>query len=64
MAYKIEKNIPIPPKRGGKGSKYPWGEMKQGDSFFVPGKPNEVSKKWGQMTIRLDFLSASALILI
>jgi hypothetical protein len=36
--YKIEKGIPLPAKMR-KASKYPWGEMKKGDSFFVSGKP-------------------------
>lgn len=33
-APKIESGIPMP---GGSG-KYPWDEMRVGDSFFVPGK--------------------------
>jgi hypothetical protein len=33
MNYKIEKNIPVPPRRG--KFKYPLGQMKIGDSFFV-----------------------------
>lgn len=38
MPFVIEKNIPLPSKRR-KASKYPWDQMKKGDSFFVPGKP-------------------------
>ena len=35
---KIEKGIPITPRKSaGRKSKYPWGEMEVGDSFFVPG---------------------------
>lgn len=38
MAYKIDKNVPVPSAQR-KGSKYPWAQMKVGDSFFIPGKP-------------------------
>lgn len=34
--FKIESGIPIPSKSG--DSRYPFREMKVGDSFFVPGK--------------------------
>jgi len=36
---KIEKNIPLSARPGGKGKKpyYPYGEMEIGDSFFVAG---------------------------
>lgn len=34
-AYEIDKGIPIPPRSC--ASKYPWADMKVGDSFFVPG---------------------------
>ena len=53
MAYKIEKNIPLPPRRGARGSKYPWDEMKQGDSFFVPGKPKGLYTAASQRGIRI-----------
>jgi hypothetical protein len=34
--YKVEKNIPVPPKSRGTGSyKYPFAYMEVGDSFFV-----------------------------
>jgi len=34
--FKIEKGIPIPRRTGsGRKPKYPWAEMKKGDSFFV-----------------------------
>ena len=33
----IDRNIPQPRAKTGK-RKYPWPEMKEGDSFFVPGK--------------------------
>jgi len=36
MAYKIDKNIPIPEPICGYRGKYPWREMKHGDSFFIP----------------------------
>jgi len=35
--FKIEKNVPIPARRGGgPPNKYPWRDMEVGDSFFVP----------------------------
>lgn len=40
--YKIDKSVPIPEKNGMDTTrlrKYPWFEMKKGDSFFVPKKP-------------------------
>lgn len=39
MAYEIEKGIKLPPSTRRRTSKYPWDQMKVGDSFFVPGKP-------------------------
>jgi hypothetical protein len=38
MAYKIEKGIPLPSRTAGTPSRYPWDEMKNGDSFFISGK--------------------------
>lgn len=32
---KLEKNVPIPPRRG-REAKYPWRQMKVGDSFVAP----------------------------
>jgi len=40
--YKIEKSVPIPELALGGVAKYPFTEMKVGDSFFVPiieGRP-------------------------
>ncbi len=39
-AIKIEHGVPIPPhgNMGHARSKYPWAEMKVGDSFFAPVK--------------------------
>ena len=35
--FEIENNVPLPPLRyGNNHSKYPWREMKVGDSFHVP----------------------------
>lgn len=36
MTIKIEKNIPIPDKFRGANNKYPFKDMKVGDSFFIP----------------------------
>jgi hypothetical protein len=35
MTYVIEKNIPIPPARGGNGA-FPFADMEIGDSVLVP----------------------------
>ncbi len=43
MRFKIDKKIPLPDHyKTGKVSKYPFPEMKVGDSFFVPGKSTAV----------------------
>ena len=34
--FKIEKNIELPKRSSGRPSKYPFSEMKVGDSFFIP----------------------------
>ena len=39
MPIKIERNIPIPPKNMGV-TKYPWDDLKIGDSFIVTGRTN------------------------
>lgn len=36
--YEIDDNVEIPPKRNRSTKKYPWAEMKIGQSFFVPNK--------------------------
>ena len=37
--FEVESDIPIP--RSGMGRpKYPWPDMKVGDSFFVPNRPD------------------------
>jgi hypothetical protein len=35
MEYKIEKGIPIPPRRCGRKPRYPFGQMEIGDSVIV-----------------------------
>lgn len=44
---KVEKKIKVPKKHGGgpKG-KYPWNELKVGDSFFIP---NSVSSPYSSL---------------
>lgn len=44
MAYTIDKNIPVPRKRGEK-SKYPFFEMEVGDSFVVSVKEGQLAQK-------------------
>ena len=42
--FKIQKNVPIPPRAGGRsGSKYPFRQMEVGDSVFVEGKVSKVA---------------------
>lgn len=39
----IDKNVPIPPERR-KPNKYPFADMKVGDSFFAPGmRPEQIA---------------------
>jgi len=50
---KIEKNVPIPKKKGsGRKAKYPFGEMDVGDSFFVdnilPRTLYQSAKSWNR----------------
>lgn len=43
VLFAVESNIPLQPK-----SKYPWGMMQVGDSFFVPcvkTKPRQLSSR-------------------
>lgn len=35
QTFAIDKNVPVPAARV-EGSKYPWKQMKVGDSFFIP----------------------------
>ena len=44
MSIKIETGIPVPNRRGGEGGvqKYPFRQMKAGDSFFVEGKVKDL----------------------
>ena len=50
---KIEKGIPIPPKRG--GMKYPWNKLEVGDSF-IGGKDALTTSLYGK---RLGMVFAS-----
>ena len=36
--FKIEQGVPMTQGRGPKALKYPWREMKVGDSVFIPDK--------------------------
>jgi len=38
MTFTIESNIPMPDPKMGRKPKYPWRQMKVGDSFFVPDR--------------------------
>jgi hypothetical protein len=35
---KVDKQQPIPARKGGRASKYPFKDMKVGDSFLIPDK--------------------------
>jgi hypothetical protein len=52
--YKVEKNVPIPPKGRTIGPyKYPFAYMEVGDSFFVKnGNPKRISVSCRGYTIR------------
>ena len=60
---KIDKGLAKPPPRKGYKSKYPWGELKVGDSFVYDGGPIDAakvncryqSKKW-QRKFEADIL--------
>lgn len=43
MQYQIESDIEIPPRKGGGNSNrvYPWPDMSEGQSFFVPCNPQD-----------------------
>ena len=41
IKFKIEQGVPIPDDIRGRGSQYPWGDMKVGDSVFIPMKDND-----------------------
>lgn len=50
--FKVEQGIELPPKPepGRRAYKYPWDEMKVGDSFFVPAEEGR-ARKMGQQII-------------
>ena len=52
MAIKLDKNIPLPQKTK-RGSKYPWGDMKVGDSFFVEGEPKGLYNSAKEYNIKI-----------
>ena len=45
--FKIEKGIPLPRAytKGGGGRKYPWPDMKVGDSFLVPATDGKFTER-------------------
>jgi hypothetical protein len=63
---KVDKQKPIPEKKGGPPSKYPFKELKVGDSFLIPDKSkkngiysslanfNKGRKKPIKITIRIE----------
>jgi len=56
MAIKIRRNVPIKPPRPstGRPPKYPWADMRVGDSFYVPGMtPSQMSSAWRRARAKL-----------
>ena len=47
--YKIDSNVPAPPARPHGNYKYPWGEMKEGDSFFLPKREGYTARDTGNL---------------
>lgn len=53
MPFKIDKNLPIPPRpRRKRTSKYPLTDMEVGDSFFVPTGPFKAAQESKMKSIR------------
>ena len=53
--YEIEKNVPMPESKGGPGArKYPFANMKKGDSFFIAdgGEPYKTQSRIVQAASR------------
>ena len=53
--YRVDKGVPIPSTGRGRKCKYPWAEMKNGDSFAVPVgdlQPSVVVKRLSVSGIR------------
>ena len=46
--YKIDSHVPRPPPRKG-NYKYPWREMKEGDSFFLPKREDRTARETGNL---------------
>jgi len=50
--FKVESNVPMPPRQNHRNPKYPLKEMKVGDSFLIPGKAEKQGAISGYMTAR------------
>jgi hypothetical protein len=53
----IDKNIPLPPRRGGGVSKYPWATMKVGDSFLATKSAVAASVSYCRHNKNVKFVS-------
>lgn len=60
--FSITSEIPSPPRTRGRAARYPFSEMKIGDSFFAPtwergdprrGNPRDAAYKYGQKNKKL-----------
>jgi hypothetical protein len=52
MKAKIERNIPIPPHGNAERGRYPFGQMRVGDSFFTPGARSSAASGASQFAKR------------
>lgn len=58
---KIDKNVPLPPKRG-EARAYPWGDLAIGDSFLARGKQINglgAARDWAQKRFKRKFAMRS-----
>ena len=46
--YKIDSHVPAPTDQPG-SPKYPWDEMKEGDSFFIPKREGRTARETGNL---------------
>ncbi len=46
MSFKIEKEVPLAPYGGARFRKYPFNEMKAGDSFLINGDASVEVVRW------------------
>ena len=52
---KIDKHVTMPPDLRGAKPKYPWKNMKVGDSFFAPLKPTSMTNQRHMAQLRTGY---------